>query len=82
MNLHLKDSQALLINSFWKRNHRSREMLWIIEGMESMILVFIIVMILWLNCFEGNWNVRGPEENVCLCDSCRPGESVFHLDQE
>ena len=55
-------------------------MLWIIEDMELMILVFIIVMILWLNCFEGNWNVRSPEENVCLCDSCRPGESVFHED--
>ena len=55
-------------------------MLWIIEDMEFMILVFIIVMILWLNCFEGNWNVRSPEENVCLCDSCRAGESVFHED--
>ena len=54
-------------------------MLWIIEDMEFMILVFIIVMILWLNCFEGNWNVRSPEENVCLCDSCLvAGESVFH----
>ena len=36
-------------------------MLWIIEDMEFMIL--------WLNCFEGNWNVLSPEENVCLCDS-------------
>ena len=49
-----------------------------IEDMEFMILVFIIVMILWLNCFEDNWNVRSPEEKVCLCDSCRAGESVFH----
>ena len=55
-------------------------MLWIIEDMEFMILVFIIVMILWLNCFEGNWNVGGPEENVFLCDSCQAGESVFHED--
>ena len=51
-------------------------MLWIIEDIEFMILVFIIVMILWLNCFEGNWNVRCPEENVCVCDSCRAGECL------
>ena len=48
--------------------------MWIIEDIEFMILVFIIVMILWLNCFEGNWNVRCPEENVCTV-------SVIHAEQ-
>ena len=57
-------------------------MLWIIEDMELMISVFIIVMILWLNSFEGNWNVHGPEEKACVCDSCRAGESVFHQEEK
>ena len=57
----------------------NREMSWKIEDLEFVMILFIIVMtVLLMSCFEGSYNFRGPEENVCRCDLCRAGEITFY----